>query len=305
MKLLALSHYDNDTDTRFGDCILVFDTFDLIVYDCGHIKHSEYVMSFLKEHREISNVHIVVSHNDSDHTAGICDLLNRLHDQKCYTVQIYAHLYDRHVGAILSAIDDGRRSRESLKDCLLEEFNHIREIKETAEKNHYRVVEALSGTAVANARIAGPTQEEFIRVAAQAVDKRASNTVEEETVMNAASVQLKCSIDNNRTILLCGDAAPSFIRNLNDYELIQLPHHGQLADAQDIFFKLGGDAYKKTFLISDNTGTGKTSGGSDALVEHMQKERFTPAKNTRYGIVDLSFDGDTPAYSSNNRSYLG
>lgn len=34
MKLKALSHYDEDTDTRFGDCILLYDSSTLIVYDC-------------------------------------------------------------------------------------------------------------------------------------------------------------------------------------------------------------------------------------------------------------------------------
>lgn len=305
MKLLALSHYDNDTDTRFGDCILVFDTFNLIVYDCGHIKHSEYVMSFLKEHCEIWNVHIVVSHNDSDHTAGICDLLDRLHDQHRFTVQVYAHLYLKHVDEILNEIDDGRRSRERLKECLLEEFNHIREIIETAQRHNILIVEALSKTAVATGSIVGPSKEEFIKVAARAVDNRASNIIEEETVMNAASVQLRCDIDNYRHTLLCGDAAPSFLRDLNEYEIIQLPHHGKLADAKEIFEQLKGDAYKKVFLVSDNTGSSKTSGGSDELIEYMQEECFTPAKNTRYGIVELSSTGSVSTHCSNHRPYLG
>ena len=32
MKLKALSHYDEDTDTRFGDCILLYNSSTLIVY---------------------------------------------------------------------------------------------------------------------------------------------------------------------------------------------------------------------------------------------------------------------------------
>lgn len=43
MKLKALSQYDGDKDTRFGDCILIYNNSSLIVYDCGHIKHAEYV----------------------------------------------------------------------------------------------------------------------------------------------------------------------------------------------------------------------------------------------------------------------
>lgn len=62
MKLRALSHYDGDKDTRFGDCILVYDNSSLIVYDCGHAKHAEYVESFLLANSSIVSVHIVVSH---------------------------------------------------------------------------------------------------------------------------------------------------------------------------------------------------------------------------------------------------
>ena len=45
MKLKALSNYDGDKSTRFGDCILIYDLTSMIVYDCGHGKHAEYVES--------------------------------------------------------------------------------------------------------------------------------------------------------------------------------------------------------------------------------------------------------------------
>lgn len=46
MKLKALSHYAGDTDTRFGDCILLYDATTLIVYDCGNERHAEEVEKF-------------------------------------------------------------------------------------------------------------------------------------------------------------------------------------------------------------------------------------------------------------------
>lgn len=49
MKLKALSNYDGDKSTRFGDCILIYDLTSMIVYDCGHGKHAEYVESFLQK----------------------------------------------------------------------------------------------------------------------------------------------------------------------------------------------------------------------------------------------------------------
>jgi hypothetical protein len=41
MKLRALSNYDNDRETRFGDCILLYDNGNLVIYDCGHSRHKD------------------------------------------------------------------------------------------------------------------------------------------------------------------------------------------------------------------------------------------------------------------------
>ncbi|MDD4591238.1 MAG: MBL fold metallo-hydrolase [Parabacteroides sp.] len=288
MKLQALSYYNGDKDTRYGDCILLYDNASLIVYDCGHTKHADTVKAFLQSNLSISGVHIVVSHNDSDHTDGVCELLDWLYDQSKYKVSVYSHQYLKHVDTILDKIDDGRRTRESLKKSLLAEFDNIKIIIETAQAYSFPVVEALSGTSVGNATIVGPTVDEFTDVAAKAVDSRESNNIgeghAEETVMNAASVQLKCKLDNAESILLCGDASPTYLHNLNNYKIIQLPHHGQLDDAQAIFEELK-ESYTNTYLISDNTGSGATSGGSDNLVQYMKDELYSPAMNTKNGVV--------------------
>lgn len=286
MKLKALSHYDKDT--RYGDCIQLYDSTSLVVYDCGHMEHAEAVKAFLQSNLSISEIHIVVSHNDSDHTDGVCDLLDWLYERNKYTVSVYSHQYLKHIDTILDKIDDGRRTRESLKKSLLAEFDNIKTIIETAQAHSFSAVEALSGTSVGNCTVVGPTVDEFTDVAAKAVDSRVSNNIgeghAEETVMNAASVQLKCKLDNAETILLCGDASPSYLHNLNSYEIIQLPHHGQLDDAQAIFDELK-NSYTKTYFISDNTGSGATSGGSDKLVQFMKDELYSPAKNTKDGVV--------------------
>jgi ribonuclease BN (tRNA processing enzyme) len=294
MKLQALSHYSGDMNTRFGDCILIYDNTSLVVYDCGHTKHTEAVEAFLQSNLLISQVHIVVSHNDSDHTDGVCDLLNWLSARSKYTVSVYSHQYLKHVDTILNKIDDGRRNRDSLKQSLLAEFDNIKTIIESAQELGFLAVEALSGTSVGNCTIVGPTIDEFTDVAAKAVDSRDGNKIgeghAEETVMNAASVQLKCKLDNAENIMLCGDASPSYLHNLNSYDIIQLPHHGQLDDAQAIFDELK-DSYNKTYLISDNTGSGATSGGSDKLIQYMKDECYNPALNTKNGVLFIPKNG--------------
>ncbi len=294
MKLKALSHYDGDMDTRFGDCILIYDSTSLVVYDCGHKKHAEAVEAFLQSNQLISQIHIVVSHNDSDHTNGVCGLLNWLHERSKYTVSVYSHQYLKHVDTILDKIDDGRRTRDSLKQSLLAEFDNIKTIIESAQEYGFPAVEALRGISVGNCTIVGPTIDEFTDVAAKAVDSREGNNIgeghAEETVMNAASVQLKCKLDNAETILLCGDASPSYLHNLDSYDIIQLPHHGQLDDAQAIFEKLK-DSYNKTYFISDNTGSGATSGGSDKLVQYMKGEYYNSALNTKDEVLFIPRSG--------------
>jgi hypothetical protein len=289
MKLKALSHYNSDLDTRFGDCILISNFTSLIVFDCGHEKHAEAVEEFLRSNSIIKQIHIVVSHNDSDHTDGVCGLLEWLYSRKTYSVNVYSHQYLKHVDTIFNKIDDRRRNRESLKETLLAEFDNIKKIIETAQDCDFIANEALKGTSVGDCTIVGPTVDEFTDVAAKAVDNRENDKIgeghAEETVMNAASVQLKCKLDNAATILLCGDASPEYLHNLDNYSIIQLPHHGQLEDAKAIFEKLQGNSYSKDYLVSDNTGSGATSGGSDKLVQYMKVENYSPAMNTKKAPV--------------------
>ncbi len=284
MKIQALSHYDGDLDTRFGDCILIQDSNSLIVYDGGHQKHAEEVERFLKDHPSITTVRIVVSHNDSDHTDGVCNLLDWLHNQGTYSVIVYSHQYLRHTETILKKLDDGRRKRERLVEAILDIFDNLKQIIETADKYGFTTVEALKDKAVGSCTIVGPTVDQFTDCATKAVDKKADGDTGEETEMNAASVQLKCRLDNGNAVLLCGDAAPSFLNNLESYLYIQLPHHGQLDDAKALFDMLE-DPQKKEYLVSDNTGSGSTSGGSDKLVEYMRENKFSPAHNTKDGVV--------------------
>ncbi len=235
MKLRALSHYDDDLNTRFGDCILLYSNDSLIIYDCGHSRHKDAVVDFLEKNSALTSVSIVVSHNDSDHTNGVVDLLDWLAGRVKYAVKVYTHQYLKHVDAILDKIDDGRRNRESLKQSLLAEFDNIKTIIETAQKHNIATIEALEGTNVSDAIITGPTIDEFTDVAAKAVDSRVNNNIgdghAEETVMNAASVQLRCTLGSGTEALLCGDASPAYLHDLDEYDIIQLPHHGQLANA--------------------------------------------------------------------------
>jgi hypothetical protein len=287
MKLKALSHYDNDLNTRFGDCILLYGNSNLIVYDCGHNKHKKAVADFLENNIAITSVSILVSHNDSDHTDGILPLLDYLYEsRRKYTVHVYSSLYLKDVDAILKILDDNRRTREATKQHILETFDKIKDIVEKAQEYNFTVVNAEVDTSVAGvATIVGPTVDEFAAAVAQAIEDDTVTQIKGETVMNAASVQMQCNLDSDTTVLLCGDASPHFLHDLDDYDTIQLPHHGKLADAEVVFDALS-NAGSKVFLVSDNTGSGATSGGSDDLMK-SDARKGKRIKNTKDGFVEL------------------
>lgn len=286
MKLKGLSHYKNDMDTRFGDCIMIFDNTSLIVYDCGHQRHAEEVEEYLKKHQTIQEIYIVVSHNDSDHIDGVSNLMEYLYENN-YNVTLYTSLYLKETKKILDILDDGRRKEKATREHILEMFDNIKDIVETAEDYGFAVKNAVVGTKISTGKIVGPTVDEFVNVVAKAIETQNSGAkIDAETVMNAASVQLNIKLENASEVLLCGDATPEYLHNIEKYDLIQLPHHGKLESAQMIFDKLD-DPYKKNFLISDNTGSGATSGGSDKLVKYMKDEKMNVAYNTQNGIVNI------------------
>lgn len=287
MKLKALSHYDEDRDTRFGDCVLLYDSSTLIVYDCGHERHAEEVENFLQKNCLIRQVHIILSHNDSDHTDGVISLMDYLYTKR-YTVTLYTSLYLKSTKKVMDILDDGRRTPRATRERILKIFDKICEIVLKAQEYEFEVKNAIVNTAVAMAVVVGPKEDEFAGVVAAAIDaENAGAKIDGETVMNAASVQLKVKLNNAQYLLLCGDATPEYMHNLNIYDIIQLPHHGKLDNAQKIFEELGNYQYEKLYLVSDNTGSGATSGGSDKLVEYMAEENFLPAQNTKNGVVYL------------------
>ncbi len=286
MKLKALSHYNGDKDTRYGDCIIISNSTQLIVYDCGHEKHAEEVGNFLRNNPLIQDVYIVISHNDSDHTDGIIPLMNYLLNQG-YQAKIYTSLYLKYVSEIEDLLNDGRRSKKSICDNILNVFDRFAEIIQKAEEFGFSVMDAKKGVTFSRAEIVGPLKEEFVEVVAKAIKEDGTGTINGETIMNAASVQLKVVLEDDSKVLLCGDAAPRYLKNLNNYDVIQFPHHGQYNDGVEILERLGYESYSKNYLISDNTGSSKTSGGSDELVEYMDKEKYDPAFNTLNDIVLL------------------
>lgn len=271
-------------------------------------KYADEVEAYLEKHLAIKDVHIVISHNDSDHINGISALMEYLYENN-YTVTLYTSLYLKATKEILDILDDDRRTEKATREHILELFNNIKDIVEKAEEYEFTVKNAEVDTKVSTGKIVGPTVDEFAAVVAEAIEKQSSGAkIDDETVMNAASVQLNIKIDDASEVLLCGDASPVYLHDLDKYDLIQLPHHGKLESAQKIFDALE-DSYIKEFLVSDNTGSGATSGGSDKLIEYMKTEKMNAAYNTKNGVIKLpketGYDGYGNGSSSERKVKLG
>ena len=160
MKLRALSSYNGDSDTRFGDCILIYGDANLVVYDCGHDDHAKEVSTFLKAHPDISHIHVVISHNDCDHTDGVQSLLEDL-SEKRYSVTVYTALYLKSARKILKQFENKNRKLEPTKQHILETFDHIKEIVEKATDLGFKTENAVIDTEFCGCSIVGPTEDEW------------------------------------------------------------------------------------------------------------------------------------------------
>ena len=91
----------------------------------------------------------------------------------------------------MELLDDGRRTLPATKQHILETFDNIKDIVEKAQEYGFSIENATVGTKVLSGSIVGPTEDEFAEVVAQAIEDAKTTKIDGETVMNAASVQLK------------------------------------------------------------------------------------------------------------------
>jgi len=107
--VLSSQNYQDSKESNHGDCFLINTGNSLFIYDCGSNQHAESVLSYMKENN-FKTAEFILSHNDDDHFLGLPLLLEHKKISKIHTVLLLKHVDD-----ILEAIDDGRKTRESVK----------------------------------------------------------------------------------------------------------------------------------------------------------------------------------------------
>ena len=288
VKVFSSKNYE-DPSKNHGDCIVGIDGQTAIIFDCGSEEHAKKAIEILNEHG-IEKAVVILSHNDDDHFRGIPYLIGKGRVNKLFTILLLKYKEE-----LLEIIDDGRRNLASIGEAIKELYDNVASLSGTVTLCD--VYENESELPPQVKRI-GPDLEYMLNAAAKGLDNREGDTIDNETVTNAASVQIKLTIGPAK-LLLTGDCAPEAIpesENLSDFSHIQLPHHGKPALADKIFERVGQNN-DMVYVVSDNTGN--SVGGSDDL-----DARGRNIKNTKGGDVEIT-TYSTSSYSTYTGKTLG
>lgn len=253
MKIYVLSSQEcEDESKNNGDCFVIDNNKELVIYDCGCEDYANWVIKYMKEHN-YSKVKVVLSHNDDDHFKGIPILV-----EKDKTSEITTVLLLKYLDTLLDIIDDGRKNRESLKRQILDTYNNIAQLSGNNLKDAFEHLEISDGI-----KISGPGKNYVLEAVAKGLDSTEGDTIDSSTITNATSIHLEITFGNKK-LLLTGDSSFESVmkEDLEDFKIIQLPHHGNANIGENIFNETRKDLDKQ-YIISDNTGN--SNGGSNKL----------------------------------------
>ena len=253
-KVIFLSSKNyNDPSKNCGDCILIDTSSELVIFDCGCEEHAKQVENYMLNHN-YSTAKMILSHNDADHFDGIPYLVD-----KGLISEVYTLLLLKYKDELLDLIDDGRRNRDSIAKSIEEIYDNIYSLSGTVT-----LKDIFTDTNIATGiNIPGPDKDYALNAIAKNIDSRESDNIDKETIVNAVSTQVSIKFSPNKKLLLTGDSSFKAIEtNIKTHSAIQLPHHGKLDQADNIFSIKDNQTI---YYVSDNTGN--SNGGSDTLRE--------------------------------------
>ena len=254
MKVIVLSSQQcENEDANNGDCFIIDNGQELVLYDCGCEEYAQYVMEYMNKNG-YQKVKVVLSHNDDDHFDGIPTLV-----EKDKVSEITTVLLLKYVDELIDIIDDGRKNRKSIKRQITEIYDNIYQLSGNNLQDAFEHSEIAEGIT-----ISGPEKDYILKAAAKGLDTTESDHIDGETITNATSIHLNVKILNTN-VLLTGDSTFESVmqENIDDFKVIQLPHHGKKDTGEAIMEKFKNNV-EEVFIVSDNTGN--SNGGSDDLV---------------------------------------
>lgn len=250
VTFLSASGYA-DPSKNNGDCILVDNGSELVIYDCGCEEHARRAVEYMDEH-DYFKAKLVLSHNDADHFDGIPHLIDQGVLSEVYTLLLLKYKDD-----LLNRVNDKRRTQDSITRRIAEIYDSIYSLSEQVI-----LKDIFTSAFVADGiTIPGPSKEYSLDAVAKRIDSRESDDIDKETIVNAVSTQLSIDFGFGKRLLLTGDSSFEAIENsVKSHSAIQLPHHGKLDQAEQIFDCKDNSTI---YFVSDNTGS--TNGGSKKL----------------------------------------
>ena len=258
VTFFSANTYD-DPSKNNGDCILVDNGSELVIFDCGCEEHAERVVEYM-EANSYEKAKLVLSHNDADHFDGIPHLI-----EQGLLSEVYTLLLLKYKDELLYRINDKRRTRDSIAKSIEEIYSNIYSLSgEVTLKDIFTNTKVATGIT-----IPGPDKEYSLEAVAKRIDGRESDDIDKETIVNAVSTQLSVDFGSGKKLLLTGDSSFKAIEStVKSHSAIQLPHHGKLAQAEEIFTVKDNTTI---YYVSDNTGD--SNGGSDKLREKYPRGR--------------------------------
>ena len=211
-----------DKNANNGDCVIIDDGKELVIYDCGCEDYAKYVINYMNRNG-YDKVKIVLSHNDDDHFKGIP-----------YLIEITTVLLLKYVDELLSKINNKSKNRDSIKIQIIKCYDNIKKLSGNVLKD------AFTDTKITdNIEICGPGKEFILNAAAKGLDSTEGDTINGTTITNETSIHLKIKI-GNKCMLLTGDSSLESVNkeNLKDFQIIQLPHHGKKEIGEEIIKEL-------------------------------------------------------------------
>ena len=186
---------------------------------------------------------------------------------------MYTLLLLKYKDELLDLVNDKRRTRESIGKSIEEIYNNIYSLS-----GKVVLRDIFTDTCVAaDVSIPGPDKDYALSAVAKNIDSRQSDDIDKETIVNAVSTQLSVHVSEAKDLLLTGDSSFKAIEeNIKTHSAIQLPHHGKLVQAEEIFDAKDNNTI---YYVSDNTGD--SNGGSDDLMDNYPRGHVI--YNTRHG----------------------
>ena len=272
VKFLSAKGY-NDPSKNNGDCILIDNGQELVIFDCGCVEHAERVIEYMADNG-YTTAKLVLSHNDADHFDGIPYLI-----EQGVLSEVYTLLLLKYKEELLDLVSDKRRNRDSIGKSITEIYSNIASLSGAGLKDIFVDTQVAAGIT-----IPGPGKDYALNAVAKRIDSRESDDIDKETIVNAVSTQLSVDFGSGKRLLLTGDSSFAAIENtVKNHSAIQLPHHGKLSQAEDIFAIKDNNTI---YFVSDNTGD--SNGGSSKLT----------LKHKRGHVIYNTLSGDQPCTAS-------